>query len=245
MSASWDEFIKFWSWVGPSSNDTKLQQRYRDPTKIKTYSDEDDYKLTKKVIPGFGISMLDIIACGLGGVSLVAVLYMIIKIPLPPPLSDNFIMAEIEFKGQGLVGFAIKHNDGAWYHIYQPELDLNNYLDDRTLLVGSNALATDVTYSTGYHRCDIPEEQELGACTVTRIHLYIDKPAIGDWTIQPYYSFNRKQASTYQTGELTDAQCFYWTRLDAYLNTKELCPEDIDLESTGKRLQEIKLNISS
>jgi hypothetical protein len=237
-SKKWKRFKKLFK----NSDGT---HRYQDPVQTITIDEleDDDSFSIKKLKATFGVSMLDIIACGLGGVALVAVLHMIIKTPIPPPLSENFILAEIKMEGQGRIGFAIKHNEGLWQHITQNRASKHGFIDAREV-IKSAAIAANIEYATGYNGCTSQEDQEKYKCKTTIARLYIQKPAIGKWSIEPYYYDYRKQDGLQRVASLKNASCYYWTRLDEYIDSEKNC-DITELRATGKRLTPMTITIDS
>lgn len=58
-----------------------------------------------------GLSLLDIISCALGASIILAILFSVIKTPLPSPVSGEFIMMEVtveEHRSTGEIGFILQ-----------------------------------------------------------------------------------------------------------------------------------------
>ena len=212
-----------------------IRRKYRlasipveEPVLLNDYEESEEKKG-----PGLGMSMLDIIACGLGAVTLVAVLHMLIKIPLPPPLSKDFILAEIRMKGAAEIGFAIKHEQNDWLYIFQNKSSANSVNDVDQLLDQGMAISLD--YSNSYEGCNA--DQERHQCEYTIAHLHIDQPAIGYWHIEPYLYSHRTQNDISTIGDIGRVTCLYWTRTDDFMDTDDNCFERNNPVSSRNQVQ--------
>jgi hypothetical protein len=196
-----------------------------------TVDDYDEYE--RKEGPGLGMSMLDIISCGLGAVTLVAVLHMIIKIPLPPPLSKDFILAEIRMKGSAVIGFAIKHDQTDWFYIHP---NISKQTSERIIdPITDQNMAVKLDYSNSYEGCT--RDQEKDNCTHTIAHLHIEQPAIGNWHIEPYLFSYRSENDIPTIDEIGLVTCLYWTRKDDFTDTRENCNNDKNFVSADSQVQ--------
>ncbi len=201
--------------------DEIIRQRYR----VVAISIEDkgivnDFEeYERRELPSIGMSMLDIIACGLGAVTLIAVLHMIIKNPLPPPLSNDFILGEIRMNGSVEIGFAIKHDKTNWFYIYPNNPELTSKKNNFSLV--NKNMAVNLDYSNSFEGC--VKDQENRECEHTIARLYIEKPAVGYWYIEPYLFSYRAEKDIATIGDIGLVTCFYWTRTNDFTDTSENC----------------------
>ncbi|WP_348236155.1 hypothetical protein [Vibrio parahaemolyticus] len=172
----------------------------------------------KREEPAIGLSMLDIMACGLGGVAFLAVLQMLIRIPLPPPLSQNYILAEIAADGLGQIGFLVKPPEtDRWFSII-PD-DGNKRLGQKDALLGGEGIyASSITYSQtySYQKCDADTDTPKSPCRSVA-YLHIEAPSLKEWKIRPYFYQYRNitigdGVDDFQLQVLSNLSCTYWSR---------------------------------
>jgi hypothetical protein len=158
--------------------------------------------------------MLDIMACGLGGVAFLAVLQMLIRIPLPPPLSQNYILAEIRAEGLGQIGFFVQPPaTDRWISIIPDDGNQRPGQGD-TLLGGKGAYASSITYAQTF------TSQGCGANKTpcrSVAYLHIEDPSLDAWKIMPYFYQYRDAMvedvrDDFQARALTNLSCSYWSR---------------------------------
>lgn len=184
----------------------------------------------RKVHTAMGLSTLDIIACGLGAVAFIAILNMLIKTPIPPPLSEDFILAEIQSNQSGVFGFAVRHDYGEWIYINQQKTKLASEKESPAADLG--LIAADYVYSVGVESCEDP--YSLEGCEHTVAHLLLHKPAVGRWEIEPFFSAFRSERGINKARALNSIQCFYWTREKEYFDSEQNCSNQ-DLSAPAKR----------
>ncbi|MEW8547354.1 MAG: hypothetical protein AB2603_20495 [Candidatus Thiodiazotropha endolucinida] len=199
----------------------------------------------KKSQPAVGLSMLDIMACGLGGVALLAVLQMLIRIPLPPPLSLNFIMAEISAKGLGQIGFMVQPPKSQKAFFVIPDDGNQRPGQAGDLLTGDAKYATSVTYAQTFSNRDCTD---AGPCRSVA-YLHIENPAVEDWFIQPYYyqyqdTAPHSQISDFRTTTLNTLTCIYWSRDSTKTLNDGKCAKDDTLPFPGSFGVEVKIPVT-
>ncbi|MDO6684508.1 MULTISPECIES: hypothetical protein [unclassified Agarivorans] len=177
-----------------------------------------------------GMSTLDIIACGLGAVAFIAILNMLIKVPIPPPLSEDFILAEVRSDQSGIFGFAIRHDNGDWVYVNEQKTRRTYGEENAAAEQGLNA--ADYVYSVGVDNCKKPHELE--GCGHTVAHLLLYKPAIGRWEIEPFFRAFRQEGGVSKGKDLDRVRCFYWTRDAEYSDSGNNCTNDF-LSAPAKR----------
>ena len=186
--------------------------------------------IRRQVPAVLGMSTLDIIACGLGAVAFISILNMLIKVPIPPPLSEDFILAEVRSEQSGVFGFAVRHDNGEW--VYVSEQKTRRTFDEENGVADQGLSAADYVYSVGVDNCDEP--YELEKCKHTVAHLLLHKPAIGRWEIEPFFRAFRRERGISKGQELATVRCFYWTRTAEYDDSSKNCANDI-LSAPAKR----------
>lgn len=182
-----------------------------------------DGRKSKRGAP-VGLSMLDIMACGLGAIALLAVLQMLIRIPLPPPISKNFILVEVAARGFGQIAFRIIPPNAQQAFYVLPNDGNNRPAQKYELLGGASKYAEAITYSQVFTEsgCDKP-------CPRSIAYLHIKGPAMEDWNIQPYFyqfrNMNRLSlgGEEYLQSALTDLRCSYWSRDFEFVGDKDPC----------------------
>lgn len=170
----------------------------------------------KREEPAIGLSMLDIMACGLGGVAFLAVLQMLIRIPLPPPLSQNYILAEISAEGLGQIGFFVQPPaTDRWFSVIPDDGNKRPGQKD-ALLGGEGAYASSITYSQTYSYQKCEADNNKPPCRSVA-YLHIEAPSLEEWKIIPYFYQYRNfstggEIDDFQSQLLSNLSCTYWSR---------------------------------
>ncbi|WP_417517941.1 hypothetical protein [Marinobacter sp.] len=187
--------------------------------------------------PAIGLSMLDIMACGLGGVAFLAVLQMLIRIPLPPPLSQNYILAEIQAEGLGQIGFFVQPPaTDRWISVIPDDGNQRPEQGD-TLVGGEGAYASSITYSQTFTHQDCSANKT--PC-LSVAYLHIEGPSLDEWKIMPYFYQYRNVMvedvqDDFQASALSQLSCTYWSR-DSTIkldSEKKPCASDRQLDYPG------------
>lgn len=127
----------------------------------------------KKQLPEMGMSLLDIISCAVGAAIILAILFSVIKTPLPNPTSKQFIFVRYQASDanlKGKVGFEIIDPDSVKWSVF----DNQGVIQAVQTLFTDNELATSIklVYSDDG----------------TESFLMIDEPRPGTWMVKPYMS---------------------------------------------------------
>lgn len=164
------------------------------------------------------ISMLDIIACGLGGVVLIAIINMVILIPSAPILSNNFILYEVHGAGVAEVGFEVQAPSGITFLVWRDtELAMAN-----GFVRADQTSSGPVAYVPGLLAVDCPKKGADADCGVVAT-IYIEEPAVGDWYIRPYLASSLDEESSVFHSIIKNVQCFLWTKERAAVSHNQLC----------------------
>ena len=202
----------------------------------------------KRNEPAIGLSMLDIMACGLGGVAFLAVLQMLIRIPLPPPLSQNYILAEIAAEGLGQIGFFVQPPATDRWFVVVPDDGNQRPGQGDMLLGGEGAYASSITYSQTFSAPNCGAKK--GWCSVAYLH--IEDPSLDEWKIVPYFYQYRNVTSgdgidDFQSRALSNLSCTYWSRDRTTTLAKDAlkgpCAAENQLDYPGDLSYEAKIEV--
>jgi len=167
-----------------------------------------------------GMSLLDVISCALGAAVILAVIFSRIQTPIPSPVAGEFILVEVEYRGEAELGFRIE-TAGREVPIIPVSRNQQG--------VGHILEAEGLSESVEYRRVT-----DTQAPRVTVTYLLIEAPAAGLWKIEPFfYDFSEMvlRVKDELSSRVQSTTVNIWTRQGL-----ECCDESspLELDSPGE-----------